>query len=185
MPNVILLFSGKRKSGKDYLTEHLCKILGEKCEVIKISQPIKSHWAKERNLDLQNLLSDGPYKEQYRIDMINWSDEMRDKDYGCFCRAACKNAADKPVWVVSDVRRKTDVQWFKENYGDLLKLIRIVADEGTRKERGFIFKHGVDDVPSECGLDDFDKWDLIIDNGKGRQTLEEQLELILSLIPKL
>lgn len=58
------------------------------CEIIRISEPIKSEWAKKLNLDLQMLLSDGPYKEKYRKDMIDWSDEIRAKDYGFFCRKA-------------------------------------------------------------------------------------------------
>lgn len=40
------------------------------------------------NLDLKELLSDGPLKEKYRKDMITWSDEVRAKDYGYFCRVA-------------------------------------------------------------------------------------------------
>jgi len=42
---------------------------------------------------------------------------------------------------VSDARRKTDIAWFKLNY-DNLKLIRITADECTRKERGWNFIQG-------------------------------------------
>ncbi|CAG4965661.1 unnamed protein product [Parnassius apollo] len=182
MPKMILLFSGKRKSGKDFLTDNLQKVLIDKCEIIKISQPIKSYWAKENNLSLDELLSDSKYKEQYRMDMIKWSDEMREKDYGCFCRAACQNAADNTVWIVSDIRRKTDIKWFKENYGPLLKTIRIIADEETRKERGFDFQAGVDDVASECDLDDYAEWDLVIDNGRNRQKLEDQIDSILALL---
>ncbi|CAG9116854.1 unnamed protein product [Plutella xylostella] len=184
-PRIILLFSGKRKSGKDYLTDNLKKLLSDRSEVIKISQPIKSHWAKEKNLNLNELLSDGEYKELYRIEMIKWSDEMRDQDYGCFCRVACQNAADKPIWIVSDIRRKTDILWFKENYGDLIRSIRISADLETRKKRGFQFTSGVDDVTSECDLDDYTDWDLVINNGKGRQQLEEQLGSILGLLSHL
>lgn len=40
------------------------------------------------NLDLKELLSDGPYKEKYRKGMITWSDEVRKQDYGYFCKAA-------------------------------------------------------------------------------------------------
>lgn len=64
--------------------------LGDRCEVLKISQPIKSHWAKEKNLNLNELLSSNTYKEKYRLEMIKWSDEMRNQDYGCFCREACQ-----------------------------------------------------------------------------------------------
>ena len=39
-------------------------------------------------MDLKELLSDGPLKEKYRKDMITWSDEVRAKDYGYFCRVA-------------------------------------------------------------------------------------------------
>ncbi|XP_034833290.1 phosphomevalonate kinase isoform X1 [Maniola hyperantus] len=184
-PKVILLFSGKRKCGKDFLTDRLKEKFGDKCEIIKISKPIKNHWAKENNLNLNELLSDGEYKELYRLAMIKWSDEMREKDYGCFCRAACENALDKPIWIVSDIRRATDVQWFKETYGDLIRTIRLIADEETRIERGFQFKSGVDDVASECGLDNYSEWDLVINNGKERQSLEEQLNNIMELIPNL
>lgn len=86
---------------------------------------------------------------------------------------------------MSDIRRKTDIQWFKDTYQDIIRTIRITADENTRKERGFIFKPGVDDVTSECDLDDYTEWNLLIDNGKGKQKLEEQLGSILSLLSNL
>lgn len=63
----------------------------DRAEIVRISAPIKEFWAKEKNLDLKELLSDGPYKEIYRKQMIVWSDEMRAKDYGFFCREATKN----------------------------------------------------------------------------------------------
>ncbi|GBP07718.1 Phosphomevalonate kinase [Eumeta japonica] len=181
-PTIILLFSGKRKSGKDYLTDKLKGLLSDKCQILKISEPIKSHWAKMKNLNLDDLLSDKEYKEQYRLEMINWSDEMREKDYGCFCRTACQNAPIKPIWIVSDIRRKTDIQWFKENYGDRIKAIRIIADDETRRKRGFEYKEGIDNVTSECDLDDYTTWDLVVDNGRNGKPLEEQLNQILELI---
>ena len=46
--------------------------------------------------------------------MIIWSDEMRAKDYGVFCREASKNASKETV-IVSDIRRKTDIKWFCES----------------------------------------------------------------------
>lgn len=94
-------------------------------------------------------------------------------------------AQDKPIWIVSDIRRKTDIRWFKENYGEIIKTIRLEADEETRIERGYKFKNGVDDVVSECGLDDYNEWDLVINNGKGREPLETQLGQVMELIPSL
>lgn len=95
------------------------------------------------------------------------------------------SAADRPIWIVSDVRRKTDLRWFKETYKDLIKTIRIVADEETRKSRGFQYQDGIDNVASECDLDDYEEWDLVINNGDGRKQLEEQINSITELIPSL
>lgn len=135
--------------------------LGEdKCCVIRISEPIKSHWAKENNLDLQQLMSCDDYKEKHRKAMINWSDEVRNRDPGYFCKAACEKgclfinsscricywcfaAPVKQIWIVSDVRRKSDVEWFKDNYGERVKLVRIKADENVREKRGWKFTEGL------------------------------------------
>lgn len=166
-PLCILLFSGKRKSGKDYVTDKLLEQCDkDKYVIVKISAPIKAHFSKTYDLNLNDLMSSGEYKENYRTEMIKWSDEMRKKDPGTFCSAAVEmyGATSKPIWIVSDVRRKTDIAWFKENYGDVVKTVRVHADEKTRVERGWVFTTGVDDVASECDLDDFTEWDWEIDN---------------------
>lgn len=181
-PGIILLFSGKRKCGKDFITDRLKEIIGDKCEILKISLPIKSHWSKAKNLDLDLLLDESIYKEKYRLDMILWSEEKRASDYGYFCRITCENASDKPIWIVSDIRRKTDIKWFTETYDQKVKKIRITADDEIRKARGFQFTKGVDDAESECNLDDFSPWDLIVDNGTTAKPMEDILNDILALI---
>ncbi|XP_065076350.1 phosphomevalonate kinase [Ochlerotatus camptorhynchus] len=166
-PRVVLLFSGKRKCGKDFLTERLLQRLGDdRAQIIHISEPIKRSWAEKLGLDLKELLSDGPYKERYRKEMIEWSDRKRIEDYGFFCRQACL-AANREICVVSDVRRKTDVIFFRESYGDRVRTVRIVAEDQTRRERGWKFQEGVDDVQSECDLDDVTEWDLLVSNDSG------------------
>lgn len=40
------------------------------------------------NLQLAELLSSGPMKEDYRLAMITWSENIRKKDPGIFCRTA-------------------------------------------------------------------------------------------------
>lgn len=46
---------------------------------------------------------------------------------------------------MSDARRKTDIKWFKSNFSNV-KLIRIIADECTRKERGWNFIPGTQKI---------------------------------------
>ncbi|XP_037927357.1 probable phosphomevalonate kinase [Teleopsis dalmanni] len=176
--NHIILISGKRKCGKDFLSEKLQKRLGERSQIIRISEPIKSEWAKKRNLNLEELLSDGPYKEQYRKEMIVWSDEMREKDYGYFCRAAMSKA-NHDVVIVSDIRRKNDIKYFRETYGACVQTIRLTCPEAIRFERGWSFTSGIDDVASECDLDEYDQWDLIIENNNELNG-EQIIDLIMT-----
>lgn len=52
-------------------------------------------------------------------------------------------AYDKSIWIVSDIRRKTDIQWFTENFKDICKTIRIESDDSIRIERGWTFVTGM------------------------------------------
>lgn len=56
--------------------------------MIKISAPIKTHWAEKHDLNFEELMGAGKYKENHRQDMIKWSEDIRRKDYGYFCQAA-------------------------------------------------------------------------------------------------
>lgn len=127
-------------------------------------------------------MSDGAYKEEYRKEMIDWSNEMRSKDYGVFCREASKSIS-KPTVIVSDIRRKTDIKYFRETFGSKVHLIRIKCDDCVREERGWKFQEGVDDIQSECDLDDWSDWDLVIENSGDKaseQILKEIVEKFLS-----
>lgn len=64
----------------------------EKSEIIHISEPIKGHFAQEKGLNLTELLSDGPFKEIYRKDMINWSDGVRQHEPGFFCKTSIEKS---------------------------------------------------------------------------------------------
>ncbi|PSN42693.1 Phosphomevalonate kinase [Blattella germanica] len=184
-PICVLLFSGKRKSGKDYITDKIMeRISTENAVMIKISAPIKSYWADKHGLCLNELMGTGEYKEKHRQDMVTWSEEVRRKDYGYFCEAAVKmfQAQVKPIWIISDTRRRTDLKWFKEKYGSVVKTIRVTADEEVRKKRGWIFTPGVDDAETECDLDEVTEWDWSIENNGTESELEENIKDILKWI---
>jgi phosphomevalonate kinase len=48
----------------------------------------------------------------------------------------------------------------------------------VRIDRGWKFEEGVDDIQSECDLDDFVEWDLVLEND-GRRDVEEFLDEII------
>ena len=64
---LIVMISGKRKSGKDFVASKLYKHFGEdNVTIIRLSAPLKKAFATENNLDYENLLTSGMYKELYR-----------------------------------------------------------------------------------------------------------------------
>ena len=74
-PNVIIIISGKRKSGKDYISNKLAEMLKNKFEKININfitlaAILKETFASENNLDFEKLLDSSDYKEKYRVDLI-------------------------------------------------------------------------------------------------------------------
>lgn len=93
-------------------------------------------------------------------------------------------APEKSIWIVSDIRRKTDIKWFEDNYPNRVKTIRIKANDEIREKRGWKFTQGVDDVTSECDLDDFSNWDLEIIN-EDPSKVETNLEILKNFIVEL
>ncbi|XP_041649769.1 phosphomevalonate kinase isoform X2 [Cheilinus undulatus] len=180
-PRLVLVFSGKRKSGKDYVTDRIQERLGaDVCCIVRLSGPLKEQYAQDHGLDLDQLLGPGPYKEHYRADMIRWGEDRRCQDPGFFCRLATKGAL-QPVWVVSDARRQSDLQWFQREFPGQTRSVRVTSSDETRRQRGWSFTTGVDDAESECGLDNGVEFDWIITNDVDAPSLEEQLQPILKL----
>lgn len=115
------------------------------------------------------------YKELYRKDMIAWSEAIRKQDPEYFCKLATSEGCD-PIWLVCDARRESDMQYFKQNHGEHLLTVRVVASKQVREERGWVYNKEVDDSSSECGLDNF-KCDLTINNTSTcESTLMHQLQ---------
>jgi len=114
------------------------------------------------------------YKETFRKDMILWGEEKRMQDPGYFCQLATAGVS-KPVWLVCDARRPTDMEYFKSLYS--CKTVRIVASEDVRRGRGWEFVKGVDDAASECALDDYPCNLTVINEGREGE-LAEGLDVI-------
>ncbi|XP_077454029.1 phosphomevalonate kinase [Stigmatopora argus] len=181
-PQLVLVLSGKRKSGKDYVTDLLVDRLGEDvCGQVRLSGPLKEAYAQEHGLDLEQLLGTGSYKEAYRADMIAWGEARRRSDPGFFCSLAARGARRRPIWVVSDARRMSDLRWFLSRFPRRTRCIRIESREETRRCRGWIFTAGVDDGESECGLDAGVDFHWTVTNEDDAPPLDEQLRPILAL----
>ncbi|KIH65610.1 putative phosphomevalonate kinase [Ancylostoma duodenale] len=166
MVKLVVLISGKRKSGKDYCCNALKRAL-EPLEVSihGVSHSLKRIYADNHGLDYLQLISDGPYKETHRLGMIKWGESVRDAEPDFFCRATIPSTCTDDVVIISDCRRPTDIEYFQANYRTLT--VRIEASNEERERRGFVFTEGIDDMPSECALDEYDH-DITIVNDQSR-----------------
>ncbi|XP_061462744.1 phosphomevalonate kinase [Rhineura floridana] len=181
-PKLLLLLNGKRKSGKDFVAEEIQSRLGpDVCAILRLSGPLKEQYAKEHSLDFQRLLDASSYKEVHRQDMIRWGEERRRTDPGFFCRIVVEGAT-QPIWVVSDTRRMSDIEWFRDVYGDLVQVVRVIATEEARRRRDWVFTMGIDDTESECGLDQGVAFDWVITNDGDQLSLDAQLEELLQFL---
>lgn len=100
-PCLIVVFSGKRKSGKDYVTEKLLDYINNNelfrqskisaAHVVRLSAPIKEQFSKMHGLDFTKLLDATEYKEKYRKDMIEWSEKKRKENPDYFVEIAVKD----------------------------------------------------------------------------------------------
>eukprot|EP00941_MAST-03F_sp_MAST-3F-sp1_P005975 g5975.t1 len=157
---LLIILSGKRKCGKDYVADEIRSRLGSDVQIGRLSAPLKAGYAVENGINYAELLTAGPFKEKHRKKMIIWGENRRKCDPGCFARQviakAEKNSSFSPILIISDARRETDLEFLlSEAEGkqyDVL-LVRIQASNSVRQQRGWVFTHGVDDKPSECGLD--------------------------------
>uniref|UniRef100_A0A7M4F7A6 Phosphomevalonate kinase n=1 Tax=Crocodylus porosus TaxID=8502 RepID=A0A7M4F7A6_CROPO len=145
-PRLVLLLSGKRKSGKDFVAEQL-----------------RSRYRPGGR---------GPSQGELGVAMGRglWS-RYRPGPGGC-----------RPVPVVSDTRRPSDVAWFRAAYGPAVRTVRVQASEATRTSRGWAFVAGVDDAESECGLDQGLAFDWTLHNDGDATALERQLRAVLRAV---
>ena len=182
-PKVVILLSGKRKSGKDFLADLLQTQLREESVTIRLAGPIKEAYARENCLDYEEMLSPSSYKENHRLGLIEMQARWWREDYAGLCEAAIKKyqAGRRPIWIVSDCRGETDVRYFRERFGAKVRTVRIEAIEEVRRRRGWVFTTGVDDVKSECGLDNVNDWDMVVENS-GDEDGKDIVRKIIKLI---
>lgn len=187
---LVIILSGKRKSGKDHISTLITNYVGHQrmhhLAVLRIAGPIKKEFSRNNKLDFTRLLDSSSYKENFRLAMVEWSEGYREREgWNCFLKQAIKEqrAKDKSIWILNDARRPCDLEYFEEDPAfantKIIKL-RIEASEEARMSRGWKFISGIDDRPTECGLDEYEDWTYVVDNDYNdeRKLLAELLKPI-------
>lgn len=96
-------------------------------------------------------------------------------------------AASKPIVIVSDIRRRTDIDYFRQLGVDAtpplrIVTVRIVVDDSVRVRRGWTYQQGVDDVASECDLDGVESWDIVVHNEGLETSSDNKLADVIRII---
>lgn len=171
---LVIILSGKRKSGKDHISTLITNYIGHdrihNLAILRIAGPIKKEFARNNKLDFTRLLDSSGYKENFRLAMVEWSERYREKEgWNCFLKQAIKEqkAKDKLIWILNDARRPCDLEYFEQDpcfANTIVVKLRIEASEEARMSRGWKFVTGIDDQDTECGLDFYEEWTQIIEN---------------------
>lgn len=153
----IIVISGKQYSGKDTLAKILLNLMPE-YKRIGIGDAIKIEYGKRNNLTFDEIEKN---KHQYRKDLIelgNWG-RAQDNDYWL------KNLAGMNKIIVPDIRVEHEANFFKSQGAFL---IRVNSSFENRSKRGIIVNN---DDPTEIALDNYDKWNIVIDNNSDYDSL--------------
>ena len=183
-PLIYILVSGKRASGKDYITNLLYEAL--------IAQDISVHraalgrinkrsYAESVGIDAIRLENDREFKESHRLAMVAHHAARNAEDPEWCLRIVKDNAkqANAKVLLLSDLRTLQDLAWFKQQPGEVV-LLRITASDEARKLRGWEPCLKKDSLHTEIELDSFFDWTACWDNSdssqEGNQLLHEWIE---------
>ncbi|XP_045717594.1 phosphomevalonate kinase isoform X1 [Phyllostomus hastatus] len=122
-PRLVLLFSGKRKSGKDFVTEALQSRLGAHvCAILRLSGPLKEQYAQ--------LVSD-----TRRVSDIQWFQET----YGAVTQTvrvvALEQSRQQRGWVFTPGVDDGESECGLDNFGDFDWVIENHGDEQRLEEQ--------------------------------------------------
>lgn len=85
------------------------------------------------------------------------------------------------IWIICDIRRYTDIEFFRKYFLESFLLVRIEASKDTREKRGWIFTPSIDDAESECQLDENVSWSFIFSNNDS-DDVDTQMNHLIELI---
>ena len=165
----IIVISGKQYSGKDTLAKLLLDDL-EGFVRVGIGDAIKIKYAQEKNITFEEVEKN---KHLYRADLINLGNWGRAQDEDYWLKSLINM---KENIIVPDIRVVHEIELFK-SCGAFC--VRVEASLENRAKRAIITNAN---DKTETALDDYNKWDFIIDNNSDYENLKRQEgELVATL----
>ena len=168
-PMRVILLSGKRASGKDYIANKIQQSfekLNWKVHRTSLGILNKQIYAKKHHIDVNRLEKDRCFKEEHRLAMIRHHTDMDKLNPEWAVESVLQSAEDEKadILLVSDIRRLKDLEWFQKNSPINPILLRIDADNESRLQRGWDPNPEKDQLPTEVELDEYQAWTSRFDN---------------------
>jgi phosphomevalonate kinase len=176
---VVIIFSGRRCSGKDWLASvvhsTLGRMIGGLTKLASISNDVKMEFTKENPLvDYSKLSSNRSYKDSHRKALTDFYHRKRDQDLAydakCFVKAV-QSCDDGSILLLTGVRN--GLEHVRRLAGKPVVLIKIESCEKARQARGWTYDCDIDKSQGELSADGHDDsfWDLVYVNNFESNTL--------------
>jgi len=177
---MIVGISGKLRSGKDTVAEILLDAFGETaCKRMALADVLKEECSEIYGLDLERVYNDYDYKEEIRHILIKHGADRRAEDIDYWVKKVLETMTN-PVTLVPDVRYRNEVDTLATG-ADKALLIRINTTDEARVRHGWN-RSKADTDPSECQLDGYTEWDLVVNNNGTIDDLKHSLAPVVNLI---
>lgn len=193
MRPLVLLVSGKRRSGKSEFFKQIKNLVDDSVHVVEMAfaHQLKYMLAERKNMskeDLNKLLYDDEFKEKHRQDLLDLGKEQRAIDKDIFVKGVLKNLYhssfnERILYVITDCRLRNEfdltVKHCMENGFDIIT-VRINATDEARKLHKWVPDPIKDSDISEVNLDDQQFNYTIENNGTMDQFVQKISPLLMA-----
>lgn len=185
--NFFVMISGKRCCGKDTTAELLAKhsTLFDKNTVVGLGYYAKKMFAEDTGHDFRRILTDYEYKNSLRPEISKYVHNKFDELGPLFCvNSLLSDAKDKhnEMFLVPDCRYVRELEPFKQYHSTSFVHIIVTATDEAKKQRGWAYDEKIDTDPFETSMDDYDGYDIRINNDGTFEELEEKVIKAVELL---
>lgn len=187
---ILVLVSGKRAAGKDFISDRLADALtkqGFSVYRTALGNINKQIYAQSAGVDFHRLSTDRAFKELHRIRLIEHHTKRNSQDAEWCVKEVLNKSKDSDILLLSDLRTIDDLVWFKKQ-GIPVVILRISAPDKVRMRRGWDPCPVKDALRTETDLDSYTDWTACWDNNnddedEGSTLLQEWIEF--TVIPRI